>query len=99
MSFWDDIKVLGSEVVSKGSIIAKDAAKKAQNAADMTKIKIEIAAREKEIKDIYMKIGKAYYEANKEEAGDFAEDIAEITAKFIAISELKEEYSMYKEEK
>ena len=44
-----------------------------------------------------MKIGKAYYEANKDEAGEFAEDIAEITAKLTSISELNDKYNMYKE--
>ena len=97
MGFFDDLKVLGSDLLAKGSVIAKDAAQKAQDAADLAKIKVDIAAREKEIKDIYMKIGKAYYEANKDEAGEFAEDIAEITAKLTSISELNDKYNMYKE--
>lgn len=97
MGFLDDLKVLGSDLLAKSSVIAKDAAQKAQDAADMAKIKMDIAAREKEIKDIYMKIGKAYYEANKDEASEFAEDVAEITAKYALISELNDKYNMYKE--
>ena len=97
MGFLDDIKVLGSDLFAKGSVVAKEAAQKAQDAADMAKIKVDILAKEREIKDIYAKIGKAYYEAHKEDAEDFAEEVAEISAKFAAITELKDKYNMYKE--
>lgn len=97
MGFLDDLKVLGSDLLAKSSVVAKEAAQKAQDAADMAKIKVDIAAREKEIKDLYAKIGKAYYEANKEGAVDFAEDVAEINAKFATIDELNDKYNMYKE--
>lgn len=98
MGFLDDLKVLGSDLLAKSSVVAKEAAQKAQDAADMAKIKVDIAAREKEIKDLYTKIGKAYYEANKEGAVDFAEDVAEINAKFAVIAELNDKYNMYKED-
>lgn len=101
MGFFDDIKVLGSDLLAKSSVVAKEAAQKAQDAADMAKIKVDILAKEKEIKDIYAKIGKAYYEAHKEDAEEFAEefaeDVAEINAKFAAIAALKDKYGMYKE--
>lgn len=97
MGFFDDLKVLGSDLLAKSSVIAKDAAQKAQDAADMAKIKMDIAAREKEIKDLYAKIGKAYYEANKEDSVDFAEEVALINAKFATIDELTDKYNMYKE--
>ena len=97
MEFLDDLKVLGSELYAKGSMIAKEAAVKAQDAADMAKIKIDIVAKEKEIKDIYTKIGKAYYETNKDEECEFADDIAKITAKYAAISKLQDKYNLYKD--
>lgn len=97
MGFLDDLKVIGSDLLAKGGEVAKEAAQKAQDAADMAKIKVDIAAREKEIKDLYMKIGKTYYEAHKDDAELYAEDVAEITAKFALISELNEKFNMYKE--
>lgn len=39
MGFLDYLKVLGLELYAKGSMIAKEAAVKAQDAADMAKIK------------------------------------------------------------
>ena len=97
MGVFDDLKVLGSDLLAKGSVVAKEAAQKASDVADMAKIKVDILAKEKEIKDIYVKIGKAYYEANKEDAEDFAEEIAQITAKLAAVAELNDKYNMYKE--
>ena len=51
MGFFDDLKVLGSDLLAKSSVVAKEAAQKASDAADMAKIKVDIAAREREIKD------------------------------------------------
>ncbi len=97
MGFFDDLKVLGSDLLAKSSVVAKEAAQKASDAADMAKIKVDIAAREREIKDLYAKIGKAYYEEYKDDAVEYAEDIAEINAKFALIGELKSKYEMYKD--
>lgn len=97
MGLWDDLKIVGSDLLSKGSEFAKEAGQKAQDAADMAKIKLDIAAREKEIKDLYTKIGKAYYEANKEDAEEYAEEIGQINDKFAVIAELKSKYAMYKD--
>lgn len=97
MGFFDDLKVIGSDLLAKGGEVAKEAAQKAQDAADMAKIKVDIAAREKEIKDLYTKIGKTYYEAHKDDAELYAEDIAEIKAKFTLIGELTEKLNTYKE--
>ncbi len=95
MGFWDDFKVFGSDVLQKGGKIAKEVSLKAQDAADMTKIKLDIAARKKEIRDLYMKIGKAYYEAYKEDAVEFADDVNLINQKFAAIDELNAKYEIY----
>lgn len=97
MGFLDDLKVLGSDLLAKSSVVAKEAAQKASDAADMAKIKVDIAAREREIKDLYAKIGKAYYDEYKDDAVEYAEDIAEINAKFALIGELKSKYEMYKD--
>ena len=97
MGFFDDLKVLGADLLAKGSVVAKDAAQKAQDATEMGKIKVEILSKEKEIKDLYAKIGKAYYEEYKEDATEFAEDIEAINAKVAAISELTSKYEMFKD--
>lgn len=97
MGFLDDLKVLGADLLAKGSVAAKEAAQKASDAADMAKIKVDIAAREKEIKDLYAKIGKAFYEEYKDDAIEFAEDIAEIKAKYAVIDELNSKYELYRE--
>lgn len=97
MGFFDDLKVLGSDLLAKSSVVAKEAAQKASDAADMAKIKVDIAAREREIKDLYAKIGKAYYDEYKDDAVEYAEDIAEINTKFALIGELKSKYEMYKD--
>ncbi len=97
MGFLDDLKVAGADLLAKSNVFAKEAAQKAQDAASMAKIKLDIAAREREIKELYAKIGKAYYEEYKHDAVEFAEDIQEITAKYAVISELKSKYEMYKE--
>ncbi len=97
MGFFDDLKNVGSDLLAKSSVVAKEAAQKAQDAAEMAKIKIDIAAREKEIKDLYAQIGKAFYEANKENAAEYAEEIAEINAKFVLIDELNNRYAMFKD--
>lgn len=97
MGFFDDLKVLGADLLAKGSVVAKDAAQKAQDATEMGKIKVEILSKEKEIKDLYAKIGKAYYEEYKEDATEFAEDIEAINVKVAAISELNSKYEMFKD--
>ena len=97
MGFLDDLKVIGSDLLEKSSVVAKEAAQKAQDAAEMAKIKVDIAAREKEIKELYVKIGKAYYEANKENAVEYAEEVAEINAKFDTIADLQSRYAMFKD--
>ncbi len=97
MGFFDDLKVIGSDLLAKSSVVAKEAAQKASDAADMAKIKVDIAAREREIKELYAKIGKAYYEEYKDDAVEYAEDIAEINAKFALISELNSKYEMHKD--
>lgn len=97
MGFFDDLKTVGADLLAKGNIFAKEAAHKAQDAADMAKIKLEIASKEREIKELYIKIGKAYYDEYKDDAMEFAEDIASITSKYGDISELKSKYEMYKD--
>ena len=97
MGFFDDLKVLGADLLAKGSVVAKDAAQKAQDAGEMGRIKVKIMSKEREIKDLYMKIGKAYYEEYKEDAAEFAGDIAEINAKYAAINELNSKFEMYKD--
>ena len=97
MGFFDDLKVVGADLLAKGNVFAKEAAQKAQDAADMAKIKMDIAAREREIRELYIKIGKAYYEEYKDDAVEFAEDISEIKDKFAVIGELKSKYAMYKD--
>lgn len=97
MGLFDDLKVLGSDLLSKSSVIAKDAAQKAQDATEMAKLKIDIAAREKEIQTLYAKIGKAYYEEYKDDATEFADDIEAISNKFVMIKELQSKYAMYKD--
>ena len=97
MGLFDDLKVLGSDLLSKSSVIAKDTAQKAQDATEMAKLKIDIAAREKEIQNLYAKIGKAYYEEYKDDATEFADDIEAISNKFVMIKELQSKYAMYKD--
>jgi len=97
MGFFDDLKAVGADLLAKGNVFAKEAAHKAQDAADMAKIKLDIAAKEREIKELYIKIGKAYYNEYKDDAVEFAEDIAVITAKYSDINELKSKYEMYKD--
>ncbi len=95
MGFWDDLKVFGSEALQKGGEIAKEVGLKAQDAADMAKIKLDINARKREIRELYKKIGKAYYEAYKEDAVEFADDVNLINQKFAAIDELNAKYEIY----
>ncbi len=97
MGFFDDLKAVGADLLAKGNVFAKEAAHKAQDAADMAKIKLEIASKEREIKELYIKIGKAYYDEYKDDALEFAEDIASITSKYGDINELKSKYEMYKD--
>lgn len=97
MGFLDDLKVLGSDLLVKGSAVAKDASQKAQDAAEMGKIKLEIATKDKAIRDLYSKIGKAFYEKYKEDAVEFEQEIKEITQNFAEIAELKSKYAMYKD--
>lgn len=97
MSFFDDLKAVGADLLAKGNVFAKEAAHKAQDAADMAKIKLEIASKEREIKELYIKIGKAYYDEYKDDAVEFADDIASITSKYGDIRELKSKYEMYKD--
>lgn len=97
MGFFDDLKVLGSDLLVKGSVVAKDAAQKAQDATEMGKIKLEIATKDKAIRDLYMKIGKAFYEQYKEDASEFTQEVQEINKNFAEICELKSKYAMYKD--
>lgn len=97
MGFLDDLKVLGSDLLVKGSEVAKDASQKAQDAAEMGKIKLEIAAKDKAIRDLYSKIGKAFYEKYKEDAVEFEQEIQQINQNFAEIGELKSKYAMYKD--
>lgn len=97
MGFFDDLKLVGSDLLSKGGDAAKDAMVKAQDAAEMAKLKVDIAAREKEIKDLYMEIGKKYYEQYKEDSTEFQTQIAQIDERFEKINELKSKYEMHKD--
>ena len=97
MGFFEDLKIIGADFLAKSSVVANKTAQKASDAAAMAKIKVDIAAREREIKELYAKIGKAYYEEYKDDAVEYAEDIAKINAKFALIRELNSKYEMYKD--
>jgi len=83
MAFFDDLK-------AKAGRAANEAADKAKELAELTKLKSEIASQESKISAAYLEIGKRLYETEKENpdspVADLCEKIAESGA---AIDELK----------
>lgn len=73
MSLFDEMK---NSVVSFG----KDISKSAKDTTDIAKIKMEIKKKENANDELYMAIGKAYYEAHKNDAECEYPQVAEITA-------------------
>ncbi|MCD7841497.1 MAG: hypothetical protein LUG56_03410, partial [Lachnospiraceae bacterium] len=65
-----------------------------KDTASVAKLKVSISAKEKEIKDSYTEIGKAYYEAHKDAQEDVYDSfIALINAKNEEIAAINEEIS------
>ncbi|MGI6733923.1 MAG: hypothetical protein ACOX4J_07135 [Anaerovoracaceae bacterium] len=83
MSF---IKDLGNKIGE----MAGDAAEKAKELAEITKLKNEISGEQKKIQQAYIELGKIYYEDIKDtEVAPGAEHCRAIQAAQAAISELE----------
>ena len=66
----------------------KDLSKMAQNAGDLTKLQYDKKIKEQELQKLYEKLGKKFYESNKDSED---EDIKEITACVLRIQEITDE--------
>ncbi len=66
----------------------KDLGKMAQNAGDITKLQYDKKVKEAELSKLYEKLGKKYYEDNKDSDD---EDIKIITAVILRIKEISDE--------
>ncbi|MGN0297782.1 MAG: zinc-ribbon domain-containing protein [Lachnospiraceae bacterium] len=88
MGFFDDLQ----GKLTKGS---QAVANKTKEVADITKLKVQISSEERKIQDLYIKIGKAFYEANPS-SEMYAEEIAAITESMKTIARCKEEVAKKK---
>ncbi|GAB1476722.1 hypothetical protein MASR2M70_15580 [Bacillota bacterium] len=83
MSFFKD---LGNKIGE----VAGDAAEKAKDMAEVTKIKMDISAEEKKIQQAFIELGKLYYDQVKDqEESPGAEQSAVIKASELAIADLE----------
>lgn len=85
MAFLDK---LGNTISAAG----KDGLSKAKELKDTTKIKISIKEREGLIQKLYRDLGKAYYEAHKDDEDPEYKEIADIRAAFAEIGELRADH-------
>ncbi len=67
---------------------AKDLAKMAHNASAITKLQYDKKVKEADLTKYYERLGKKYYEANKDADDD---DIKKITAAILRIKEISDE--------
>ena len=96
MSFWND---LGEKVQSGSKIVAEKAktggkavADKAKELSQIASLKAQIASEENVINKNYKELGKAYYEAHKdEEEFAYSEYMTNIKNAFIKKAELSNE--------
>ncbi|MFD0714315.1 zinc ribbon domain-containing protein [Paenibacillus sp. GCM10027626] len=84
MSFFDKVKQSAS-----------DAAKKAQQTVEITKLKSQISSKEKEMDDLYLNIGESVYRAHQ--AGGSDESEAEVAGFLKELDELQVEIQMLEE--
>ena len=61
----DKAKDAAEEMVDKAKDMAEDAADKAKNFAEVTKLNHQISQCESRMRDVYVEIGKKFYEENK----------------------------------
>ncbi|WP_199624430.1 zinc ribbon domain-containing protein [Paenibacillus alkalitolerans] len=71
---------------------ASEAAKKAQQTVELTRLKTQISVKEKEIEKSYNFIGKAVFEAFSK--GDMSQSESEVRAVCQLISQLKQEIKL-----
>lgn len=84
MSFFDEI---GKKVTQVGN----DTVKMTKDFSEIAKLNSAINSSEKKIQDLYLQIGKSYFEKNVENAdGEFADLISEIKNQNAMIKENKE---------
>ena len=81
MGFLDE---LSDNIVST----TKDLSRFAQNAGDMTKLQYDKKVKEGELSKLYEKLGKKYYQENKDSDD---ETIKEVTAAILRIKEISDE--------
>ena len=85
MAFLDDI----SKKISEAADLAVD---KAKDLAEIGKQKLDIAAEEREIQNLYVQIGKSVYFLEKDNGESiYAAECANIKERLQRIEELKEE--------
>lgn len=83
MPFFDD---LGAALSSTG----RDVAQKAKNLAETTRLNGQVAQQETEIQNLYISVGKQYFEQNRAaENGPFAEELRQIQEHLDTIAELR----------
>ena len=85
MAFFDK---LGNTISAAG----KDGLNKAKELKDTTKLKLSIKEREGLIQKLYRDLGKAYYEAHKDDEESEYQEIADIRAAFAEIGELRADH-------
>lgn len=85
MAFFDK---LGNTISAAG----KDGLNKAKELKDTTKLKLSIKEREGLIQKLYRDLGKAYYEAHKDDEDSEYEEIDDIRAAFAEIGELRADH-------
>lgn len=84
MAFLDGLK----EMITDKSKVAAD---KAKNVAGVLQLKSKLSAEKDKVNKAYAAMGKAFYEAHKEEGcEDFAESFAEIGESLAKITELED---------
>ena len=90
MAFFDK---LGETLSSKG----RDVAKKAKELAEISSLNGQINTKEEMMRRTYEEIGKAYYEANKDDDSNlYAKQCKQITALYREIGELRHQIQVIK---
>ncbi|MBB3108594.1 rRNA maturation endonuclease Nob1 [Paenibacillus phyllosphaerae] len=97
MSFFDKVKQGASEAAKKAQQSAAEAARKAQQAMEVTKLRGQIAGKEKDQEHIFRQIGEAVYRNHTIAASESADPAAEVDGYLRQLDEIQMEIEMIEE--
>lgn len=81
----------------KLTVLGQNVAKKTGEVAELASLKTKVLSKKKKAQDELLALGKAYYEAHKDETTEFADKITAINDIYTEIESLEAEFQELKE--